>query len=397
MNKRRIVATQLLAVMLLCGCEKNLIPSHAEINEYEVLRVIGVDKSENNPAQMEMTFVTERSKQSKSSESGGGAGKKEYFIMSSAGDTLFEAERKLKTHSDKMVFFGYVDYIIVGESAAREDFGKYFDFVLRDHEFRLSPKVYITKEITAKELITHTTSEDKYIVDRLDNVKSDIKSLSNFNEVSILEVAGMLDNSAVAGTVIPVLRSADIREELIIGGNTPERDLVPCGYDILKDYKLVAHIDEFIARGYNFLTGNVKSAPVSVRDVSGQFVALEVLHTSTAVEARFSGDNLEGVTYKTHVYANVDERHSRTRLEKEDYDRLTSGLSDILRNEMLQVIRESKKANIDCIDLHEKIRMKHPVRWEKLKDQWKEIYPKLSIDVEVKADLRRTYNIDEPS
>jgi spore germination protein KC len=397
---KKILKTLLCFVcgMLLAGCDKDVLPARGEIEEFEVMRVVGMDRSKEDPSNMEITYITESSKQSGSGDAGSGGGPKEYGIMSSSGHTLFEAQRKLKSHSDRKMFLGYVDFILIGEEAAKEDFSKYFDFLTRDHELRFSPRVFIIKDGTAKDFMRQTTSVDKYVADRLDNVKADIENLSNFDEVTVNEVISMLDDNSSTGTVIPALKAVEIKDEMIIGGKLAEQDIETSGYAVLKDFKLVGFIDESISTGYNFLISKVKSCPVSVRDQTGQYVALEVINETTKVKTHFNGGTLEGVTYDTHIYVNIDEQHSKNDIyTQEGIDHLDAALSDAIRSQMEQVLARSKEFGVDCTALGEHIRFNNPYKWERIKDRWKELYPNLKIDVRVSTDIRRTYDIEKPN
>lgn len=395
LKKCLLILLCFFAIASLSGCNHSVLPMRGEIDEYAIMRVVGIDRSTEDPSKMEITLVTEKTKP-QSSTSGMGGGVKEYDIISESGSTLFEAQRKVKSHTDKSQFFGYVDYFIFGEDAAKEDFGKYFDFVARDHEIRLSPKIYISKNTTAKEFLNQTISESNFIVDRLENIKADIGGLSNFGEVKIYQVMNMLDNHKNSAIVIPALMSVDIKDEKLIGGELPEKDPAIGGYAVLKDFKLVGYIDDSISRGYNFLVSSVKSAPISVEYNTSEYISLEIINQKTEVVARFNGDKLEEITYKSHVYSNISEVHTRTNIFKEsEINKINSSLSEIVKNEMEQVISSSKEFGIDCTKLGEAIRMKHPIKWQKIKDDWDKIYPNLKINVVVSSDIRRTYDIQK--
>ena len=397
MAKKLLILNLLfLMIIALTGCDKDVFPAKGEIDKYSVVQVIGIDRSKDDPQKAEITMIAEKANASsgKSGESGGGS--KSYEILSSTGNTVFEAERILKSHTDKKMFFGYTEYFLIGEDAAKDDIVKYFDFIIRGHEIRLSPKVFIVKGCSVKDFLNQTSSPDKYVVDMLQNIESEIGDMSNFGQLRIIDVANMLNDDSSAA-IIPVLKCGDIKNEKEVGGELPEKDPLTCGYAVIKDYKLAGYIDEDISRGYNFLVGKVKSSPVSVKDAAGMNVCLEVINEITDIKARFNGDTLDGVTYKTHIYSNIVEQQSKDDLvSQEDIDDLSKKQSDVIKSEMEKVIALSKKYQIDCTDLGEKIRVQHPLKWEKIKDKWKEIYPNIKIDVEVTSDLRRIYDIEEP-
>lgn len=211
------VAAIVIAGLFLAGCNKSFFPVKTEIEQFEVVQVVGIDKCTEEPENIMVSLITLEEKEAFGN---GGNSQKLYTVFSESAPTVFEAVRRIKSHSDRKVFFGYIDYVIIGETAARENFQKYFDIMSRDHEIRLSPKVFIAEGCTAREFMEKTTSENKFIVDRLDNLKTDIDVLSSFDRVTILEVMNMMDNRSGA-FVLPILKLADYRNEKLIGGRMP--------------------------------------------------------------------------------------------------------------------------------------------------------------------------------
>jgi spore germination protein KC len=176
--------------LALSGCGANFLPTREEIDEYEIVQAVGVDKCEQDPSQVEVTFVR-RSKKGGGSMDGGGD---LISILSGTGKTFFEAQRKIKATASKTLFFGYVDYFLFGEEAAKEDLHKYFDLIERNHEIRLSPRIYIVRGGTAKELLFKSSSKDRYIGEKLQSIKKGREYLSDTFEVRVIDVAGMLDS-----------------------------------------------------------------------------------------------------------------------------------------------------------------------------------------------------------
>ncbi len=266
---------------------------------------------------------------------------------------------------------------------------------MRDSEIRFTPKVYIVRGCPAKELMQKSSTGDRFLAERLKNMDKDVKLMSSSGQINLIDISGMLFNKTAAA-VVPALRCRDIEDE-VFTGEMPEKDVLPCGYAVLKDFRLAGFFDDSISRGYNFLTGDVYSSNYTVRDKSGMKVELEIKSAEVSVKASFSGDKLESVTYKACVKSILREQQSREDIYQPDSLReMEKQLSDIIKNEMTQVIGKSKEFGPDAIGLGQKLRLKHPLRWDKLKDGWKETFPKLNIQVEVGVKLRNTLNIQEP-
>jgi spore germination protein KC len=383
----------LLLCAVLSGCNGNFLPASNELDQFEIVRVVGIDKSATDSSLVEVTFIM----QTKTQSSGkGSSGSNIVTILSSTGPTVFDAARKLKASCDKIIYFGQVDYFLIGEEAAREDFSKYYDLIQRGPEVRLSTKIYLIRDNSAKEFLEATSSGEKFIADRLEGIQTDVDLLSNTNEVTAIDVTSMLDQS-MAATVIPALR-CEKAENKKSTGQLPEKDIQIGGYAVIRDFKLVGFLDEEIARGYNFLTNRVNSCPVNVTDSTGAYVSLEVIRSNTEVFARFDGDTLAEVTYRIHAFSNIEEQHSRADIyNNRELEELADKQSAVLRDAMVRIIEASKEYQIDCTGLGQAISLRHPFRWDKLRDSWVQIYPGLNINVKVESEISRSYDIVEPN
>lgn len=389
MIRKIIIPVFVLLCFSLSGC-KNFLPRGIEIEKYDAIQAIGFDVSEEDPTKIEVTFIT---KVDKPSDSGSSVNIK---TVSESGTTVFETQRKLRAKEEKIAFLGYVDFVLIGEQAAREDFTKYFDFFVRDHETRLSSKVFIVKGCSAKELMTKTSTTKLFIADRLNNIIKGSDILGNSDKVTIIDAMGMLDNKNVAA-ILPAVK-CEMPKNQKRTGEMPEEVITPAGFAIIKDFKLSGYFDENYALGYNLITNNVSSFPISVKDNSGKYVGLELISAKTEVEAKFNGDKLENVTYKTSFTSNVPEQQSRINLFANDgVDDLCSKQSEHVKSLMEDVIAKSKAYKKDCLGLAGKIQMRYPYKWEKIKDQWNEIFPELAINVVVESNIARTYEINLPN
>ena len=74
--KKHLLLAGCLALLVCCGgCSKSILPPRAEIDKYEIVQVVGIDKCRDNPGQIEVTFISRLEKPS-SGESGGGGYKR---------------------------------------------------------------------------------------------------------------------------------------------------------------------------------------------------------------------------------------------------------------------------------------------------------------------------------
>ncbi|MCL2408645.1 MAG: Ger(x)C family spore germination protein [Oscillospiraceae bacterium] len=392
---KRVITTTLTAVLILlslAGCDKNFMPTGAEITTFEIVRVLGIDKSEENPNEVGVTIVAERAEQAGAEDFGSVT----YEIITATGATAFEAVTKLRNKSDKKHAFGYVDYIIFGESAVKDDLTKYVDFPLRNPEFRLSPNVFVAKGGTAKDLLAEASSEDVLIVDSLDNLSTGINLRSDVKRVRLIELINMLNREDVAA-VLPALGGREPEDEKLLGGDLPEKRLYAAGYAVIRDFKLAGYFDDDSARGYNYLTNLLRTSAYSVSDGCGSHAGLDVLSAGMEMIPRFADNRLIGVTCIVHVNAGLTEQRSQVNLNTEaGLEYLSRELSRTIEAELESAVEQSKDFGIDCFGIGERIKLRHPYRWRHIESRWRKVYQGLDIDVVAEATVRRAYALNEP-
>ena len=142
----------------------------------------------------------------------------------------------------------------------------------------------------------------------------------------------------------------------------------------------------------------MESTVVTVKDLNGEDASLEIISSKTEAAPRYARDELTDITLKTKVEGNLWEVQSQAHtIYEENFKHMEVQLSEILENEMrsvLQVVRESES---DCLGICDMLRLKDPVKWHKIEDRWMEILSHLNIHVEVESELRRSYELGEPS
>ena len=169
-------------------------------------------------------------------------------------------DRNILSRSDKRIFFGYVDYFLIGEGGGKGRFYK----ILRPLSAGItrsafSPKVFLVKG-PVKEFINKTSTGNKFIADKLEDIQEEMRELSNTNLVKIADLSTQLDSKSAA-VILPVLTSGEFVTEKMIGAPLPEKDIQTDGYAVLKNFKLAGYLDAKIARGYNVLVNKVRSCP----------------------------------------------------------------------------------------------------------------------------------------
>ena len=66
-----------------------------------------------------------------------------------------------------------------------------------------------------------------------------------------------------------------------------------------------------------------------------------------------------------------------------------------MSQEMNSMLKVTQEHNADILDVAKEIKLSHPYKWQKIEERWNEIYPNLQLNVNVQAEIQRTYDIIE--
>jgi spore germination protein KC len=391
---KNLVSLFVLVPVLLSSCVgTGILPRMTEISDFEVVQVIGIDKKDDMIA---VTLVADRSGPAGGE---GASAQKTSEIVSFTGRTVVEAISQMDIYSDKRQHLGYVDFLLIGEEAARDGITKYIDFFTRDYESRYSANVFIIRGGAARDFLLDTASEDRSINDALDNIDESIEELSVSRLYRLIDLVGEL-GLPYRAAIIPALRCKDFGSAEMIGGEMPKKAFEPDGFAFLKDFKLVGYYDRELSPAYNCLIEKAHSTPVTVADPSGSLVALELHPDRLAFSPVWDGDTLKGVKYDFLMFASLTEQLGLDDIYTE------AALSEIEKNASLEVktaieavIAQSQKLGQDGFSLGERIRQKSPSKWKKLEmeKKWGDVFPSLKVEVTVETQVRRTYDLREPT
>ncbi|KJS19998.1 MAG: hypothetical protein VR72_16215 [Clostridiaceae bacterium BRH_c20a] len=401
MKKYLLAGVLLVFSFLMNGCgEKTFLPERKELVDLELIEAVGIDKSPDNPEDIRVTITSKMDKQ------GAGAGRMEAtgqaaqgggaVVVSSEGKTVSEAARIFQTYNKKQVFWGYADFFIIGEEAAREDLIKYLDLLSRGQALRHNARIFIVKDATAEELLAISKTGALYVPQLLNILLSSTGLMSVFGRLELIELMGRLDDE-YSDVIIPALR---IAQKDPIGQKKDESDEIEIrleGYAVFKDAKLIAFADKPESMGINFITNKVKSGVVNVKDSTDREVALEIIKANTKIIPRFDGDTVS-VLVKAAVESNVAEMHSTIDIfNKDELEKLEEQQAAAVKQYMETAVKLAQINNTDILDIADRIYHKHPVKWQSLKGRWKEIFPNIRFDFEVASAVKRTYDIRQPN
>ena len=106
------------------------------MGDMALLRVMGVDRGESGPAMSAATGPQPPEQPAR--------------LWRGEGSSLSAAAQAIQSRSDRYVFFGYVDQLLLGEGQSRRGVEDIFAYVARDAQLSLAARLWVVQGDTAR-------------------------------------------------------------------------------------------------------------------------------------------------------------------------------------------------------------------------------------------------------
>ena len=394
MNKIKILLYALLIFILLAWNNK-IVPKRLEISEIETVRVLGLD---NNSEDVMMTIIRENESSEDSSE-GEQSGNSKQEVVSIISSNFSKAVKALQNYKSKSFAGGHVKYIIIGEDMAKNNFVDAIEFVAREVELRLTAQMYIAREMTANEIISSEGSSKEKMADVLNNLNKNINAFGISKKQEVLDVLELIVNKKKCD-LIPTLMTADkniYNKEWEIKSTEEteaESTIEFAGYGIIKGAKLIDYLSLEESRGANFVNNSLDSTVITLGREEAKDISLDLISSDTEIKFLFDEEELMKIKVINKNRSNITQIVTENNVLDEELLRyLEQKQAEIIKNEIEMAVNKSQTLNADFLNFEGQLRLKHPYKYERIKDKWDEIFKEVPIEVSVESRVRRLYDV----
>lgn len=262
---KRTVLLLLLPVLLFSGCaSRSPYAGFREIEDMQIIQTIGFDGA---PGETTVSV------------SSGQDPDRLPTILTTEGVSITAAGLRLQDWAAREdLFFAHVQYVVVGEAAARYGLEDLLDYFERSSQTRLGLPLFVVRGGTAQQLIAGAPDREYEISRVLSSLERDEAKYGAVHCFTLGDIACRLARSGAA------LCCAVVREP--VDGTVPSAEegaatALAYGYAVFRDGRLVRFLDEETARGASLLLGRVGEDVVVLSDGGGGAVTLE-LHGGSA-------------------------------------------------------------------------------------------------------------------
>lgn len=361
-----------LMLTLLTGCgDRALLPYAREMGDTALLRTIGVDRVEDETT---LTVST-----------GSRAGGQEALVLSASGPSLPAAALAVQSLGDSYVYYGHVDQMLVGEEQAARGLSELMDYLAREPQLGLGVQLWVVYGGSAAQAIE--TAGKQGVPERLAQLNTD----GELGAANISRSAAQLMTvlARQGSTYLPALTLLPAREG--DGGQGGEQTLVPDGYAVLRQGRLVCRTDPEVSHGIELMEGKNSGNVVHLTLEDGTGVSLVLDDARTTCCPVFQGEELTGLDVTCDLTARVAQ--TGRRLRSEDLQRLQQGLEQMQGERMVRALELGQYWDADFLGLERRVQLARPDKKERIREQWDGAFRWLDLRVEVRGRVERSYGM----
>jgi spore germination protein KC len=370
---RRLAAAvlTLAALVNLCGCW-----NYRGLDQLSIVVGIAVDYDKNERLYRVSYEVVDLSGTNKEAAI-------QSKIITSSGETMFEAARNAKKKEADKLFFGSAQVLILSLELVKEiGVLQVIEWFLRDAECRESMCVAVSQEETAEEILITSEKMSGMMSSILrEIIMEDNEVTATAPHVELFQIYNEL-NTPVHCVAIPALRR--VKQN---GSDITELN----GSAIVHHDKFMGmlppDLGKYLLILYNESKGGLLT--VTMPDKPEEIVTLEVFEQMSKTDFERNGDQLTFNIKTITFVATMENNASINTVDRSD----VAYLEDVAARHVEAKIRElvakaQHEYKTDIVKFGELIYKRDYKYWSEIGDRWDEIFPTVQVNVSSKVLIR---------
>lgn len=379
--KRTAILALVLAVAMGSGC------ASFDYNETEDLQFItGMAVDRTSDGRMKLTLELE------SAKSGTEMDIKSMYLEAE-GDNLNDAARNILKYTDKALFWGHMNLVLVSQQVARDDMAEVTDMAMRMPAIRLGLVIAVSKMPTANEVLT-MEREPGTTPMNTDLITNSIENQKRLGKVANTKLYQYLDDTVDEGGS-PVLAAVSV-----ISAPKGKR-LEVAGAAIFNQSWFAGFLDETETRTM-MIASNEKITTVLPlpEDPQGHYRAasVEVFPNKVTIRPVFIDGRAEaGIEIDADiVLTNLGGASNDKKQFKAITEAVTRNAAMALESQVAALMEKTKGMEADVLGIGVLLQDKEPKTWKEINHRWRELYRELKVTVSARLKMRNTGLIQEP-
>lgn len=396
MKKYYFVIQALVALVIFSLIGMTTLPTKVDVENLEVVEVIGLDKSENG---VKVTAILKKNGEHSSSDtSEQTSSSSKYKAVTVEAMSFSQAVDILRNVTDKYISLSHVKYYIVGEPTAKESLRDVIDYLSRTDDLESTSRVLVADSYSAQDFLKKVVDSDEDIVSNVQDKTSDLVSRNDTVKVTVLDILDMFLQDKIQGVVpyISVLSgtSESTAFEKYDGGETKTDTFGFEKVGIIYDMKVedVLFKDEIV--WYNMVLADVQSIVMLVPMSDNGSVVINCNREKHKLSFDVKDSKVTSIKLELEFIANIEEARTSEKLFDIEYiTKVQENCQKEMENNITVAIKKCIESDIDYMKLGSEFELQHPYVFLKLKDNFLENLKTADIKVDVNISLNNTYDV----
>ncbi|MGI5971816.1 MAG: Ger(x)C family spore germination C-terminal domain-containing protein [Oscillospiraceae bacterium] len=384
--KLRFLLAFLVVLFVYMSAKPVDIPVSRELSELQFVRVMGCDSEPDGTVTLSCSVsALSTDKQDKA------------LMLRKNAPSLTEAALKIETFTENTIFFGFNDFMLLGEDAARSGLKQWLDYTERDMYQRLDTSLIVVKGGTAGSVVEAVAADGEPLSPRLDSMEESFGSLPVPAHYSVREVLSQLERVGCAICQAVELAPPEKGDESTDrehpdGGGDKGKTMKPAGYAVFSEGRLAGFIDIDKLAAANILLDRKTIIPLTVDMPEGGRAALLMMKQETEYNPLYGKDELEKLSLDVELSLNLNELINVSIPFDKALAQIEEQVSEKIKDDIVGLLDKSQANGGDWFDLGHSVRYAKPYKWKYT--DWKAQFPDLPIEVNVKTIISRTFEIN---
>lgn len=369
MNRRHLlILYMLLPAMCLSGCDVGLEADRHDVERLLLIQTMGVDSRDGG---IEMSI-----------SSGLRPEDSPALVMAAAAVNFEDAIARLQNFSpENELFYAHVQYLLLGEEAARLRLPALLEWVERSPTLRMDTDMMVVRG-RAKDAVVGSTQLSSDVTSRLTALDRESRS-NGWTIYTLRQIAAALAEGRGA---LCLAVEAVPTDDMVFTEGMQADAVIPAGYAILAPEGLIGFLSQEQSLASELLAGDATGIAFLVEGS-----ALEVLKGSAQAHGQWNGETLEGIDIQCDLQASILEQSEGVQPSPDELDRALSG---IVAGWLSETLAQAQRLGCDFLDLERGI-LDTEKRKTALGESWQDIFPSLPVTVTVNGTVDRSYDLAE--
>ena len=308
----------------------------------------------------------------------GGPQQKSYVNVSETGDSAFQMVRELSLRSDTPLNSSHLKVMVISGALARSySLEQLVDQSLRDNDLRPSCLVVISKGRARDTLESKTAGE-----------------------IPAFRLSGMVNNTYRTTRILPPMSLIKLASKIQSGSSFLLQNVVSANGEIKfagagiikgKTNKMIGFLNEEELDGLTWIIGKGKGGLVKSFDKkTGQLIVYEIESMKSHIKPHVKGNN---ISFDVHIESEgrlsengvVSGNPFENQFLKKAQKASEKEVEYLVKNVVEKMQKEYK---VDVAGFGNRLRIKHPRVWRRVKENWDQTFSEVPINYDVKLTIK---------